>query len=167
MHLLGIFQVSKKSRTSLTIIQERQLERQLADASLSSGWTRMMGAVEGVTGLHQNWDGNTITETQEGAEKRPWNSLQNKSKDCEKLTWTWLFRCFSQCWLMLDTCSWAVRMKKREVFNDKKLSVWACQERWPDGLLVFFFSDITNIDEQKVWRKIVVSKNEETTSHQH
>ena len=48
----------------------------------------MMGAVEGVTGLHQNWDGNTITETQEGAEKRPWNSSQNKSKDCEKLTWT-------------------------------------------------------------------------------
>ena len=29
-------------------LQERQLERQLADASLSSSWTRMMGAVEGV-----------------------------------------------------------------------------------------------------------------------
>lgn len=29
-------------------LKERQLERQLADASLSSGWTRMLGAVEGV-----------------------------------------------------------------------------------------------------------------------
>ena len=96
MHFLGIFQF-KKSRNSLAIIQERQLERQLADASLSSGWTRMMGAVEGVTGLHRSRAGNTITETQEGAEKRPWNSSQDKSKDCEKLTCTWLFRCFSQC----------------------------------------------------------------------
>ena len=37
------------------ISQERQLERQLADASLSSGWTRMMGAVEGVPRTKRPW----------------------------------------------------------------------------------------------------------------
>ena len=68
----------------------------------------MMGAVEGVTGLHRNRDGNTITETQEGAEKRPWNSSQDKSKDSEQID---LDLTFSMFFGMLANVRF-MRMKK-------------------------------------------------------
>ena len=89
MHSFEHFSKFQKSRNFCTIVQERQLERQLADASLSSGWTRMMGAVEGVTGLHRNRDGNTIIQKHKKVRKSDHGILHKTSPRIRnKLTWT-------------------------------------------------------------------------------